>query len=144
MADRRYHTLEEAARFLSEPVERVRRRVDDKELPHTVMNGRVMIPALPLRGFYYDYLLKEKKSIASRKSRNETHPLAGSEAPTATPEASTKQDNLIEGEWLPSAFHAARLVGMLAPEIYQLGIEGKVRTSKKGKVRGITAPTSKL
>jgi hypothetical protein len=46
---------------MDEPVERVRQRVDNKELPHVVIDGTVMIPALAVRDFYYDYLLKARK-----------------------------------------------------------------------------------
>ena len=61
LAQRNYQTLEQTARFMGEPVESVRQRVDNKELPHVVIDGTVMIPALVVGDFYYDYLLKASK-----------------------------------------------------------------------------------
>src|SRR5215212_3592134 len=130
---RKYHTLEEAARFMSEPVERVRQRVDDKELPHVLIKGKVMIPALPLRDFYYDHVLKvRKKPKPSLEKGNEPDISPGPEAQKSTSTASASQDGFDDDGWLPSAFHAAMLADTGATEIYQLAHEGKVRTLKKG------------
>ncbi len=132
LADRIYHTLEEAALFMGEPVDRVRRRVDDKELPHVIINGRVMIPALPLRDFYYDHLLKAKRPKQSPKKGDASHAVAASNTQRASSGVSTNKDHPDENEWLPSAFHAGRLAGILPLKVHQLGLEGKVRTREQG------------
>jgi hypothetical protein len=106
---------------MSESVERVRQRVENKELPHVVIEGRVMIPALPLRDFYYDHLLKVKKSNPSPKTVHTANASSVSNTQKVSSKAPGEKSGFKEDEWLPSAFHAARMADMNATKIYELG-----------------------
>ena len=90
---------------MGEPVERVRQRVDNKELPHVVRGGTVMIPALAVRDFYYDHLLKLRKKGQKPGPKTGDAP-DSSVAPTvrkAAPEVPAVKHEPGENEWIPSA-----------------------------------------
>ncbi len=102
-----------------------------------------MIPAIPLRDFYYDHLLKTRKKPLDSSSATSRKPAVRSGLGTrqATPNAPSKKDNAAassqqgmtnDDQWLSSAFSAATLVGLTPSKIHNLGLEGKIRTRHKG------------
>lgn len=82
-----------------------------------------MIPAIPLRDFYYDHLLKVKKK--PRSSSKQKPQIAG-------PDISSGTERFDEDAWVATAFHAGRLVRMSPVQIHKLSLEGKIRTLEKG------------
>lgn len=123
MPNKKYRTLKEAAHFIGEPVERVRQRVNERELPSKYINGQLMIPAIPLNDFYYDHLLKVKKKPRSSSKQKPQ---------TAGPDISSGTERFDEDAWVATAFHAGRLVRMSPVQIHKLSLEGKIRTLEKG------------
>ncbi len=111
-------------------MERVRWRVEEKQLPCVRVGGETMIPAIPLRDFYYDHLLKVKKSPGTLSSK--AAPRA-SNAPNESRKGPFRETFAKNDEWVSSAFRAGKLVGMSAYDMHRLGIQGKVRTKKEGK-----------
>ncbi len=130
MGKRKLHTLEQAAHFLGEPVERVRRRVDERELPCVRVDGEIMIPAIPLRDFYYDHLLKVKRKQGTPNSK--TLPVA-SNVPKESKKVPLRENVSKEDQWVSSAFIAGKIVGMSSKDMHRLGVQGKVRTREEGK-----------
>lgn len=105
VGNKKYYSLEEAARFLDEPIERVRSWIGKGSLPTRLVDGEPMIPAIPLNDFYHDHLLikrrqrqreasQTRRALETPAQREQQAKQVGSTTPRqAEPQARTLEEN---------------------------------------------------